>query len=345
MAKVRKIKGREGYFLDYRLRDRTRIIKKASRNNRRGAERELALIVSEIETKPGLRRLKKITFGKMCDEYFETYIKVNHSDWRTEGYILNQSKEYFRPDTWLQNVTTRQIDRFKAARIKEVAPATVNRNLARLKHLLNTAIKWGYLYENPANPVKLLREDNVRLRYLTKREIDLLIAAAHPNLKPIITLAVNTGMRRGEIFDLLWEHIDLRNKVLEVVHPKNGEKRAIPINKTLLEALHRLPRRVDSPYVFPGKNGGRLTDIKTSFLTAREKAGLEDVTLHTCRHTFASHLVMAGVDLMTVKELLGHKSLKMTERYSHLSPNHKAKAVEVLDHLCDEEAVEKNNEI
>ena len=221
-----------------------------------------------------------------------------------------------------------------------MAPATVNRNLARLKHLLNTAIKWGYLYENPSNP-----EDNARLRYLTKGEIDRLIAAAHPDLKPIIILAVNTGMRRGEIFDLLWEHIDLRNKVLEVVHPKNGEKHAIPINKTLLEALHRLPRRIDSHYVFPGRNGGRLTDIKTSFLTAREKAGLDDVTLHTCRHTLASHLVMAGVDLMTVKELLGHKSLKMTERYSHLFPNHKANAVRVLDNLSDEVIEEKSNEI
>ncbi|MDA2924160.1 site-specific integrase [Acidobacteria bacterium AH-259-L09] len=250
------------------------------KDNRRGAERELALIVSELERRPGLRRIKKITFGKMCHEYMETFSKVNHRDWRTEGYILNQSREYFGPDTWLQNVTTRQIERFKAARIKEVAPATVNRNLARLKHLLNTAIKWDYLYENPANPVKLLREDNARLRYLTKGEIDRLIAAAHPDLKPIITLAIHTGMRRGEIFDLLWEHIDLRNKVLEVIHPKNGEKRAIPINKTLLEALHRLPRRIDSPYVFPG-NGGRLTDIKTSFLTARKKAGLDDVTLHT----------------------------------------------------------------
>ena len=89
MAKVRRIKGREEYHLDYRLQDGTRVIKKAVKDNRRGAERELALIVSEVETKPGLRRIKKIAFGKMCDEYFETYIKVNHSDWRTEGYILN----------------------------------------------------------------------------------------------------------------------------------------------------------------------------------------------------------------------------------------------------------------
>ena len=137
----------------------------------------------------------------------------------------------------------------------------------------------------------------------------------------------------------------MRNRVLEVVDPKNGEKRALPINETLLAALHRLPRRLDTPYVFPGRNGGRLTNINQGFLAARKRAELDDVTLHTFRHTFASHLVMAGVDLMTVKELLGHKSIKMTERYSHLSPNHKAKAVKVLDNLSDNETQEQSNEV
>ena len=98
-----------------------------------------------------------------------------------------------------------------------MTPATVNRDLAILKHLMNTAIAWGYLYENPAKPVKLLRENNARLRYLTKDEIDRLIDAAHTQLRPIITLAVNTGMRRGEIFDLQWGEIDLKNRVIDVL--------------------------------------------------------------------------------------------------------------------------------
>ena len=192
---------------------------------------------------------------------------------------------------------------------------------------------YSYLYENPARPVKLLREDNRRLRYLTKDEIVRLIAVSRGNLKPIITVAVNTGMRRGEIFDLHWSHVDLKNRIIEVGDPKNGDPRFIPINETLMEALQRLPRRIDTPFVFPGKDGGRLTDIKKAFSGARERAGLDDIRLHDLRHTFASHLVMAGVDLMTVKELLGHKSTKMTERYSHLSPKHKANAVKVLDTL------------
>jgi len=334
-----------GHFCLVISKDGSRIIKKASRDNRRGAERELALIVSEIETRPGLRRIKKITFGQMCDDYLETYAKVNHRGWKNDGYVLRGLVIFFGNDTWLQNITTRQVEAYKATRVKTVKAASMNRELGVLKHMLSIAIEWGYLYENPAKPVKKLRENNARLRYLTKAEIDHLISAANPNLRPILITAVNTGMRRGEIFDLKWEHIDLRNRVLEVVDPKNGEKRALPINKTLLAALHRLPRRLDTPYVFPGKNGGRLTDINKGFLAARKKAELDDVTLHTFRHTFASHLVMAGVDLMTVKELLGHKSIKMTERYSHLSPNHKAKAVKVLDHLSDDEAQEQHSEI
>jgi len=281
----------------------------------------------------------------MCDDDMETYAKVNHRAWSNDVYVLRGLIAFFGGYTWLQDISTRRVEAYKANRITSVKPASVNRELGVLKHMLNVAVEWGYLCENPARPVKKLRENNARLRYLTKGEIDRLVAAAYSDLKPIITMAVNTGMRRGEIFDLKWEHIDLRNRVLEVVDPKNGDKRALPINKTLLEVLHRLPRRLDTPYVFPGKNGGRLTDIKKGFLTARKTAGLDDVTLHTCRHTFASHLVMAGVDLMTVKELLGHKSIKMTERYSHLSPHHKANAVKVLDNLSDDEAQEQNSEI
>jgi len=188
--------------------------------------------------------------------------------------------------------------------------------------------------------VKLLRENNRRLRYLTKEKIERLVAVSRRHLKPIIILAVNTGMRRGEIFDLQWNHVDLKNRIIEVADPKNGDPRFVPINDTLMDALQQLPRRIDTPYVFPGKNGGRLTDIKKPFLNTRKRAGLDDVRFHDLRHTFASHLVMAGVDLTTVKELLGHKSTKMTERYSHLSPKHKADAVRVLDRLSSEASEE-----
>jgi len=335
MAKVRRIKGREGYFLDYRLKDGSRVIKKASRNNRRGADKELALIVSEIETKPGLRRLKKTSVGKMCEEYLE-YAKVNHLSWKSDRSRLKTLVHFWGPHTQLDQISTKQVERFKASRLVRVKSATLNREVSLLKRLLNVAIEWGYLYENTARQVKPLREDNRRLRYLSKEEIDLLVASACRHLKPIILVAVNTGMRKGEVFNLKWSHLDLKIRFIEVIKSKNGEKRVIPINKTLLEVLHGLPRRIDSPYVFPGKKGKKLTDVKKSFRTAMKKAEIEDFCFHDLRHTFASHLVMAGVPLLTVAELLGHKSIDMTKRYSHLSPNHKAAAVRMLDSLNDE---------
>jgi integrase len=112
---------------------------------------------------------------------------------------------------------------------------------------------------------------------------------------------------------------------------KNGERREVPINQTVREALQGIVRRLDSPYVFVDSKGRRYLDVKNSFKTACNKAVIHDFRFHDLRHTFASHLVMAGVDIVTVKELLGHKTLTMTLRYAHLAPSHKVQALEELD--------------
>ena len=117
---------------------------------------------------------------------------------------------------------------------------------------------------------------------------------------------------------------------------KNGERREIPINDTLRQSLQAITRRLDSLYVFyDPATGNRYQDIKRSFKTALKKAGIRDFHFHDLRHTFASHLVMAGIDVTTVKELLGHKTLTMTLRYSHLAPAHKVKAVDILDNALN----------
>ena len=114
---------------------------------------------------------------------------------------------------------------------------------------------------------------------------------------------------------------------------KNGERREIPIDNTLTIMFNKIPRGFESKYVFAGKNGDSYKSVKRSFSTALKKAGIHDFRFHDLRHTFASHLVMAGVDLTSVKELLGHKSLSMAMRYSHLSPSHKRKAINILDNV------------
>ncbi len=144
-------------------------------------------------------------------------------------------------------------------------------------------------------------------------------------------------MRRSEIFNLKWEQVDLSHGFILLDVTKNGERREIPINTTLEYLFKEMMQcYVKSEYVFTGKTGKPLTDIKKGFHTALRKAGIHDFRFHDIRHTFASQLVMAGIDITSVKELLGHKSLTMTMRYSHLSPGHKRKAVHVLDRLMEE---------
>ncbi|MFC1667090.1 site-specific integrase [Candidatus Omnitrophota bacterium] len=137
-------------------------------------------------------------------------------------------------------------------------------------------------------------------------------------------------MFKGEILGLKWQDIDFSRRIIYLLDTKNGEKRELPMNDTVKTALLRTLRHPDSPYVFGDKNGRPFRDIRKSFFTAIRKSGIINFRFHDLRHTFSSHLVMSGVDLNTVRELLGHKSLKMTLRYAHLSPNHKGRAVELL---------------
>lgn len=221
-------------------------------------------------------------------------------------------------------------------------PATANRLLATLQHMFSKGMEWEMADEatvNRVKKVKLLPENNRRLRFLSAEECDGLIKACSPHLRPIVVTALHTGMRKGEILSLQWDkHVDLVHGFILLDLTKSGKRREIPINKTLMDELKRIPRHLKSPYVFVDGQGKRYGDVRRSFATALRKTGIKDFSFHDLRHTFASRLVMAGVDLTTVKELLGHATLDMTLRYAHLSPGHKMKAVGLLDKI-DEPAM------
>jgi integrase len=204
--------------------------------------------------------------------------------------------------------------------------------------MFTKAVDWEMIEESALRPirrVKLLQEDNKRLRYLSAEECQNLIAASSEHLRPIVTVALNTGLRKSEIFNLEWErHIDFKHGFVLVDKSKNGQRREIPMNHSLREALEGVIRRLDIPYVFQhGRSGRQYSDIRNSFYKACRKAGITDFHFHDLRHTFASHLVMGGIDLTTVKALLGHKNISMTLRYSHLAPSHMTKAVDTLDNV------------
>ena len=231
----------------------------------------------------------------------------------------------------ISEITPLDIEKYKQFRKGTVKPATVNRDLEFLRSVFNKGIEWGKALHNPVSKFKRLKEPAYRLSYLLLDEIDRLIHAAAHHIKPIIITALHIGMRRGEILKLKWENIDFNNCLIEVVETKNNEKRYIPIDSTLMATLENIARRIDSNYVFCNKESKPYTDIKNSFRFALKRANIENFRFHDLRHTFASHLIMSGADLMTAKELLGHKSIKMTLRYSLLSPDYKRQAIDKMD--------------
>ncbi len=238
------------------------------------------------------------------------------------------------PGKTLRQVQPGDIERYIAGRVGEVKPATINRHLAFLKHLYAVAIADGVVETNPVKAVKLLKENNARVRFLTAEEEERLLAELEPEDHGIVLVAIHTGLRQAEQFHLRWDCVDFANRVLTVPRSKSGDARRVPMNDLVLETLRVLPSRLKSAWVFPSGTGETPLDARNFynriFVPALERANIIDFHWHDLRHTFGSRLAMAGVDLVTIQQLMGHKTLEMTLRYAHLAPEHKAAAVEVL---------------
>ncbi len=236
---------------------------------------------------------------------------------------------------FLFNITPHKIFSYQTKRLKEgVCNATVNREIGCLSNLLNTAVTWKRIKNNPIKELPRLKEPPGRIRYLSLEEINKLLACCpeppHP-LRAIITVALTTGMRKGEIFGLKWDYIKPESRFILLPVTKNNTVRFIPANDTLLRTLEDLPR--NSEYVFLGRKGKPFVDLKISFKATCAKAGIEGFRFHDLRHTYASHLAMRGVHMRALQELLGHKTIQMTQRYSHLSPEHLQGAVKLIDDI------------
>lgn len=300
---------------------------------------------AETVEKDLARRILKSIEGKVAEgkwfpevktkqaEYSFQELAERYSAWaegrqkayaRWKSYIIKQLKGKFG-NMALSRFNTQMLEQFQTERLKKGnKPATVNRLLAVISHMFTKAADWNMMDKGivTAIRVKMLPENNKRLRYLSQEECTALVDACEVHLRPIVIAALNTGCRKSEILGLRWDaHIDLKHGFILLDKTKNGERREIPINATLKAVFQGLTRRLDVPYVFFDRTTGKpYKDVKRSFPSACKKAGIRDFRFHDLRHTFASQLVMAGVDLTTVRELLGHKDIKMTLRYAHLAP-------------------------
>ncbi|MFC2062196.1 tyrosine-type recombinase/integrase, partial [Elusimicrobiota bacterium] len=284
-----------------------------------------------------VKKRRKIRLFDLIELFLEEHSKVNKNSYTDDIYRSNILKRYFG-NIYIDKITPRVIESFKARMKNRVKESTINRYLTLLKTMYNKAIVWELVEDNPVSKVKLFKENNTVIRYLEKYEIGKLIECA-PNevIKGIIITAINTGMRKMEILNLKWADIDLERNILYIWNSKNKESRKIPINNVLLKFFKSYKDNIDakSRYVFLNSKGKEYRDIRKPFKKALDNAGIKNFRFHDLRHTFASHLVMNGVEIMTISKFLGHKSIEMTMRYAHLSPGYKAKAIEKLNYYIE----------
>ena len=289
---------------------------------------------------------KKIFFRDFAAEYLE-YSRTNKakSSYDRDETVIEKHLVPVWGEYLVQRLTAKDIENYKLQRIEKVTASTVNRELALISNMFRKAVEWAYIKEAPVAHMKKIKTGVQHFRYLSHEETDKLLDTCkhspNPQLHVFVATALNTGMRLGELTALEWKDIDFKRGTIRVDnkedhHTKNYEPRSIPMNDQLIEVLSKHPRRLDSPYVFARKGGEKFRKMRTSFENAVKRAGIPHLRFHDLRHTFASHLVMGGVDIRTVQELLGHKDIRVTMRYAHLAPDHMKNAVRVLDRVRED---------
>lgn len=269
-------------------------------------------------------------FDKLCDAYLEhsQATKVPQSHRRDRVSVKNLLRAFKGKP--IKKILPYEMEQYMSQRRKMVKPATVNRELSCIKHMLNKAVNWRFLKYNALDVVKKFKEPPGRVRWLTTEEANHLIANCRDYLKPIVITALNTGMRKGELLRLEWNDVDLANRLITVRNSKNNESRSIPINETLYHLLADKKAKTGFKLVFCHQDGSPFHEIYYGFIAAVQRAGLSDFHFHDLRHTFASWLVMQGVDIRVIQVILGHKTIAMTMRYSHVSEKTLREAVEKI---------------
>ncbi len=309
-------------------------------------------------------RQKTTTLEQFVEDHYRPFVLAHR---KTGAATLARLKSNFGKlyGKRLNELTFALLERWRTDRLNSgTAKATVNRDLVSLSAVLTKAVQLKALAVNPLRELKPLKVANGKVRFLNPKEEARLRAAltardavlrtkrengnawraarghaALPDhgtygdhLTPMVLLSMNTGMRQGEVFTLRWDDVDLPRKLVSVRAEvaKSGKLRYINLNTEATHVLTHWQRQtgVDVGLVFPGKEGKVFVDVKKAWATLLEDAKIEDFRWHDLRHHFASRFVMAGGDLNTLRELLGHADIKMVLRYAHLSSEHKAAAVE-----------------
>jgi integrase len=245
---------------------------------------------------------------KLWARYF-AYARTHRRSWARDEQMYGNLQKVLGTAN-LDRITALRVEEFQQRRVREVFPATVNRETALLKHMLNMAERWGlYRGPNPVRWVKFLPENNLQFRTLSEDEERRLLDSSPPYLRELILFAINTGLRCGDLLDLKWEEVDIDEKRLSIIMGKTRRRLEVPLNENAMTILTGKQAVKHGLYVFYSRViGDRFYDLKAGFKAVLKRAGLTGITWHTLRHTLASRLTRSGVDLVTVKELLGHST-------------------------------------
>jgi integrase len=282
--------------------------------------------------------VKGITFRELAADALE-HSRAHNGERSTKELELKLPKmiEAFG-DMLAENITKQDVTRWLVDEEKkrEWRPATRNRWQAAFSLVFRVGLDNEKIERNPAARIKRKTENNGKVRFLSYDEEAILRQAIidgsrHPFLYlAALDIALHTGMRMSEQFSLTWNQVDLERRMIHLPNTKNGKPHNVTLNAVALAAFETLRKMASGPYVFPTRDGVNVKTTRMWFDAAVDRAGLENVTWHTLRHTFASRLVMAGVDLRTVSQAMNHGTIQMTMRYSHLEPEHMTSALDRL---------------
>ena len=337
----------ESWYVDYRDPTGKRIIK-AVGPTKKEAEAYLGKI--KVSIREGrffdIKKENRVTFDELLDAYIE---KVKDTEFyhSTVKFFTPAIRKYFG-DRLLSEINYKLLEDFRDLRKKtpihhgtERSDRTVNLELSIIRQAFRKGIKWGMAETNPFEYADGLffKLNNRRERALTEEEVRNLIDACPRYLKPIVITAILTGLRKGDILNLMWKDVDLERGLIHLVEAKTGKTRNIVLNRDMIALLHSLP--VKGEYAFPNRNGKPFVDIRKPFEKALKKAGIkqgkdrkEKIVFHSLRHTCISLLTEKGADTMAVKNYVAHADEKMTAHYTHLSEEYARRTSELLSGLC-----------
>jgi integrase len=288
----------------------------------------------------------KKLFSEFVDEIFLPWSTANKRSHREDEQRSVTLKDFFG-ENHLRDIKPMMIEKFKRERLatptkhdkedrpRPRTPASVNRDLACLSKILSMAFDNALIDSNPMRRVRLLKESGSRERFITAEEEVKLFAkltGRRDHIRSVVTVALNTGMRRGEILDLQWEHVNFIARTIFIARSKTGKTRIIPMNDIVFAELKALKQDAGTrDFVFSvSKTGVNIDSIKTGWRNACAAAGLVDLRFHDTRHTFATRLRANGVHEWDIRDLLGHTTTRMTSVYTHQTPANLRQAVTTL---------------